>query len=75
MGRFVTGRRIAFFGLLAPLALSGCASSPYNCSPERDRFDRARSTARANDREIHPVEGALMMAIAAANVLAGNRCR
>ncbi|GAA0580621.1 hypothetical protein GCM10009416_18820 [Craurococcus roseus] len=53
---------------------SACSPDPRYCSPQPDRFERNRSTARENDREVHPIGGVVLTAVAAATALAGYRC-
>lgn len=55
-------------------ASSACAPGPRYCSPQPDRFERNRSTARENDVEVPPTVGAAAVAVAAAGMLAGARC-
>ena len=81
MGCLVAGRQLVLLGLFAPLALSGCAPRSHDCTPDRDVLDRARSPLdRARNpagetvREVRPVGGAVVAALAATGVLAGHRC-
>lgn len=62
----------AALALLA--AASACALGPRHCSPQPDRFDRNRSSARENDVEVHPAVGMAAVAVAAVGMLPGHRC-